>query len=53
MISDSKYIFWSTLAHFLLDVVIIVLPAVEIRKLQQFSRMQKIGKCALFGFGVL
>ncbi|KAK8136175.1 hypothetical protein PG984_004115 [Apiospora sp. TS-2023a] len=53
MISDSKYIFWSTLAHFLLDVVIIVLPAVEIRKLVQFSTRQKIGTCALFGFGIL
>ncbi|KAK7954104.1 hypothetical protein PG996_014990 [Apiospora saccharicola] len=53
MISDSKYIFWSTLAHFLLDVVIIVLPAFEIRKLVQFSARQKIGTCALFGFGIL
>ncbi|KAK8034259.1 hypothetical protein PG993_009254 [Apiospora rasikravindrae] len=53
LISDSEYIFWSTLAHFILDVVIIVLPAVEIRKLQQFSTKQKIGTCSLFGFGIL
>ncbi|KAK8012818.1 hypothetical protein PG991_010193 [Apiospora marii] len=52
-INDAKYIFWSTLAHFLIDVVIIVLPAIEIRKLQQFSTLQKIGTCALFGFGTL
>ncbi|KAK7966850.1 L-fucose permease [Apiospora aurea] len=53
LISDSEYIFWSTLAHFVLDVVIIVLPVVEIRKLQQFSTKQKIGTCSLFGFGIL
>ncbi|KAK8101035.1 uncharacterized protein PG998_007559 [Apiospora kogelbergensis] len=52
-ISDPKYLFWSTLAHFILDFVIIVLPIVEIRKLQQFSRLQKIGTSALFAFGIL
>ncbi|KAK8030666.1 hypothetical protein PG990_000400 [Apiospora arundinis] len=52
-ISDSKYLFWSILAHFILDFFIFVLPAIEIRKLQQFSRMQKIGTSALFAFGLL
>ncbi|KAK8038295.1 hypothetical protein PG994_015062 [Apiospora phragmitis] len=52
LISDTKYIFWSTLAHFLLDIGIIVLPTLEMRKIQQFSTKQKIGTCSLFGFGI-
>ncbi|KAH8682677.1 hypothetical protein BX600DRAFT_48463 [Xylariales sp. PMI_506] len=52
VIDDSKFFFGTVMTHFLLDVVILILPVIQVRKLQ-LRRHQKIGVIALFAFGIL
>lgn len=51
-IDDSKFFFGSVLAHFVLDVAILVLPVLQVRKLQ-LRTAQKVGVISLFMFGIL
>ncbi|KAH8895197.1 hypothetical protein GQ53DRAFT_779365 [Thozetella sp. PMI_491] len=50
-INDSEFFFWSVLAHLVLDICIIVLPILQIRKLQLRTH-QKIGVASMFCFGI-
>ncbi|CAJ2504221.1 Uu.00g116150.m01.CDS01 [Anthostomella pinea] len=50
-IDDSKFFFGSVLAHVILDVIILSLPVVQIRKLR-LPKLQKLGVMVMFMFGI-
>jgi hypothetical protein len=51
-IESSKFFFGTVLAHVIIDVAILVLPIVQIQKLQ-LPGMQKLGIILMFMFGIL
>jgi hypothetical protein len=51
-IDNSKFFFGTTLTHLLIDVAILILPAVEVRQLK-LRRAQKLGVICLFMFGAV
>ena len=51
-IDNSKFFFGTTLTHLLIDVAILVLPAVQVRKLK-LRTGQKMGVIGLFMFGAV
>ncbi|KAM5341461.1 hypothetical protein ACJ41O_014492 [Fusarium nematophilum] len=51
-IESSKFFFGTVLAHVILDVLILILPIVQIQKLQ-LPKMQKVGIILMFMFGIL
>jgi hypothetical protein len=51
-INDSKFFFGTVLTHLLLDIIILSLPVLQVRKLQ-LPTSQKIGVTAMFMFGTL
>jgi putative Ca2+/H+ antiporter (TMEM165/GDT1 family) len=51
-IDDSKFFFGSVLAHLILDIAILALPAFQIGQLR-LRRTQKIGIITMFMFGIL
>jgi hypothetical protein len=51
-IQDSKFFFGTILVHVLIDIAILVLPIMQIRKLQ-LPRLQKVGISLMFCFGIL
>jgi len=51
-IEDKKFFFGTTLVHAVIDIAILVLPMMEIGKLQ-LPLMQKIGIMLMFTFGFL
>lgn len=51
-IKESAFFFATGLTHVVIDVAILVLPAVEVGKMR-LPRGQKVGVIALFGSGTL
>ncbi|KAF7550532.1 hypothetical protein G7046_g7981 [Stylonectria norvegica] len=51
-INDSEFFFGSVLAHFFIDIAILILPVMEVRRLQ-LRAGQKAAVIALFMFGIL
>ncbi|KAF7561794.1 hypothetical protein G7046_g2331 [Stylonectria norvegica] len=50
-IDDAKFFFGTILVHVILDICILIVPIVQIRKLQ-LPRLQKLGIMAMFCFGI-
>ncbi|ETS85233.1 hypothetical protein PFICI_03258 [Pestalotiopsis fici W106-1] len=51
-INDSKFFFGTVLTHLVLDLAILSLPVLQVRKLR-LRTAQKVGVCAMFMFGIL
>lgn len=51
-IRDDKFFFGTILVHVIIDIAILILPIMQIRKLQ-LPKLQKIGISLMFGFGIL
>jgi hypothetical protein len=51
-IDNSKFFFGTTLTHLLIDVAILVLPGIQVRKLK-LRTGQKLGVIGLFMFGAV
>lgn len=51
-IDDSKFFFGTVLTHLVLDLAILSLPVLQVRKLK-LRTAQKVGVCAMFLFGIL
>lgn len=51
-IDDSKFFFGTVLTHLIIDIAILILPVVEVRRLQ-LRQGRKIGVILLFMFGIL
>ncbi|KAF7534123.1 hypothetical protein G7054_g6499 [Neopestalotiopsis clavispora] len=51
-IDDSKFFFGTVLTHLVLDLAILSLPILQVRKLR-LRTAQKVGVCAMFMFGIL
>ncbi|KAK7404082.1 hypothetical protein QQX98_010140 [Neonectria punicea] len=52
VIQSNKFFFGTVLAHVIIDVAILVLPIVQIQRLQ-LPKMQKVGIILMFMFGIL
>ncbi|KAF2680924.1 hypothetical protein K458DRAFT_89504 [Lentithecium fluviatile CBS 122367] len=50
-IDDSRFFFGTVLVHLIIDIVILALPVIEVRKLQ-LPLTQRLGIIAMFGFGI-
>lgn len=50
-IDDSKFFFGTVFVHLVIDIIILALPIIEVRKLQ-LPLSQRLGIMAMFGFGV-
>lgn len=51
-INDSEFFFGTVLAHLLIDIAILILPIMQVRRLHLESG-KKVGVIALFMFGIL
>lgn len=51
-INDKQFFFGSILAHVCLDIAILALPIIQVRKLH-LPKLQRIGIIAMFMFGIL
>ena len=51
-IDNSKFFFGTTLTHLIIDVAILVLPAIQVKQLK-LRTGQKLGVVALFMFGAV
>ncbi|KAF4472154.1 integral membrane pth11 [Fusarium albosuccineum] len=51
-IEDSKFFFGTILVHVIIDIAILILPIMQIRKLQ-LPTLQKLGVMVMFTFGIL
>ena len=50
-INDSKFFFGTVLAHLFIDIAILVLPILQVRKLK-LRLSQRLGIMGMFGFGI-
>lgn len=51
-IEDTKFFFGTILVHVMIDIAILILPIMQIRKLQ-LPAFQKLGITVMFTFGIL
>ncbi|KAJ6439220.1 retrovirus polyprotein [Purpureocillium lavendulum] len=52
VVNQSAYFFGTVLTHLIMDIAILILPIVQVSRLQ-LQRVQKFGVIALFMFGIL